>query len=101
MPIDGLDLADFAAGSLAQLQDYGMPHPSLHRVGSSVEFPVPATEEGIDQNAVASQFGLVPRRPQVVNVAVNCVNKVVLIPVLVSSRTHSRISVYAATTVHP
>ena len=42
-----------------------------------------------------------PRRPQVVNVVVNCVNKLVLIPFLDSSRTHSRIFVVAVTAVHP
>ena len=30
LPTDGLDLRDFATGSLVQLQDYGMPPSALH-----------------------------------------------------------------------
>ena len=84
MPSDGPDLRDFATGSLARLQDSGMPLSSLHRgqranmfgedhaqrSGCCVEFPVLATAEGINPNAVAPRFVLVPRSPQVVVVGV-------------------------------
>ena len=67
MPSDGPDLRDNATGSLARLQDCGMPLSSLHRgqranrfgedhaqrSGCCVEFPVLATAEGINPNAVA------------------------------------------------
>ena len=70
-----------ATGSLARLPKYGMLPFSLHNGhGTSVvrennaprRFPVPGTEEGLIQNAIAPQLALVPCSPEVVEVVVNC-----------------------------
>ena len=112
MPSDGPNFRDVTTRCLAWFQDNGMPPSALHSgqsfsvlgednaetSGICVEFPVTSTKEGIHQHAVAYSFELVPRSPQVVDVFVNCANKLLLIPLLDSSRTHS---VDAATAVHP
>ena len=74
--------------------DHGMKmvrEDNAQTSGSSFEFLVLATEEGLKQFAIAPQLELVPRSPEVVDVVVNCVHKPVRIPVLDSSGMHSRI----------